>query len=169
MNRPTFCIAIIFLLAVSAFAQNSVKVGSVAPQFSAMSSDGTPYDLSQLRGRVVVMTFWSTSCAICHAEIPGLNRFIDKFDPKKVVFLALTTDNQTKVAAYIKKNPFRFELLPSSFGTLFQYADRDKEGYMDMGYPAFFVIDQQGIVQFRASGYDKTTQLDAAIRKLVSE
>ena len=138
-----------------------------APLFSGTSLDGTDYSLNDLRGTVVVLTFWSTKCEICRGEIPKLNRFADRFDPKRVVFLALTMENEDKVTGYLKSNPFKFQILPNSFGTLFQYADRDKNGYMDMGFPSFFVIDQGGFIQYRTSGYDKITSLDAAISKLI--
>jgi peroxiredoxin len=165
-------VTILFLaLALSAvsYSQNNIQVGSAAPPFTGTSVDGTSYELSDLRGSVVVMTFWSTKCLICHNEIPKLNNFTSRYDGKKVVFLALTTDNDEKVGKYTKANPFTFELLPNSFGTLLAYADRDKEGSVNIGYPAFFVIDQGGLLQYRSSGYDKIAPLTAAIDRLIAK
>ena len=59
--------------------------------------------------------------------------------------------------------------MPNSFGVVLQYADRDKAGNLDMGFPSFFVIDQQGLVRYRSSGFDKTAPLDAAIGKLLTK
>lgn len=169
MNRFISIIALTVFLAVSMFAQQSIKIGSAAPAFSGTMLDGSPVELNELRGRVVVMTFWSTRCAICHHELPKLNAMITRFDPSKVVFLALSMENEEKINGYIKNNPFRFQIVPNSFGTVLQYADRDRSGNLDMGFPSFFVIDQSGVVQYRSSGYDKTGPLDAAIAKLVSK
>jgi peroxiredoxin len=98
-----------------------------------------------------------------------LNGFTNVYKDKKVIFLALTTDNDEKVDKYTKANPFNFRLLPNSFGTLMAYADRDKEGGVNIGYPAFFVIDQAGLLQYRASGYDKIAPLTAAIDRLIAK
>lgn len=164
--------AFIFLILWSTctlFAQNNVKVGSVAPQFSSAALDGSPVSLGDLKGSVVVVTFWSTKCEICRHEIPRLNRFIERYDQKKVSFLAFTMESEEKVTPYLLSNPFKFQILPNSFGVLYQYADRDRAGYIDMGFPTFFVIDQQGIVQLKASGYDKTDLINNAISRLISK
>ena len=165
-------ISIIFLsivLTISAVPQKSIKVGSAAPALAGTSLDGSPYDLKDLRGSAVVVTFWSTRCQICHQEIPKLNRLAGQYDAKKVIFLALSMENEEKISAYLKYNPFNFQILPNSFSVVLKYADRDRNNNLDMGFPSFFVIDQQGLVQYRSSGYDKTVPLEAAISKLVAK
>lgn len=169
MNRITLIFVLTILLTVAAPAQNSVKVGMAAPVFSEASLDGTNYDLSALRGSIVVITFWSTKCEICRNEIPKLNHFTEQFDSKKVVFLALTMEQPDKIAGYLKQNPFKFKIVPDSFGVVMQYADRDKDGFVEMGFPSFYVIDQEGIVQFKTSGYDRTEAVGAAITRLVTK
>ncbi len=155
------------LLAVSAFSQFSVKVGTAAPAFAGASLDGSPFELNDLRGRVVVMTFWSTRCAICHHERPKLNAMAERYDSNKVIFLALSMENEEKISRYLRNNLFKFQIVPNSFGVVLKYADRDKADSLDMGFPSYFVIDQEGIVRHRSSGYDKTSPLDAAIGRLV--
>ena len=168
MNRLRLILLITLTISISALAQTSVKVGSLAPGFSGTTIDGTAIDLAELRGSVVVMTFWSTRCAICQTEMPKLNRFAAGYDPKKVVFLALSMENEDKINGYLQRNPFKFQVMPNSFGVVLSYADRDKNGNIDMGFPSFFVIDQAGLVRYRSSGYDKTEPLDAAISKLLA-
>jgi peroxiredoxin len=169
MNRLISIVAIIVIFTMAAFPQQSIKIGSAAPAFSGALMDGSPVELSELRGRVVVLTFWSTRCAICHHEIPKLNAMASRFDPSQVVFLALSMENEEKISGYLKNNPFKFQIVPNSFGTVLQYADRDRSGNLDMGFPSFFVIDRSGVVQYRASGYDRTGTLDSAIAKLVAK
>lgn len=166
--RQLFILFITSLMAVSAFSQTSLKTGEAAPTFSSSSLGGNSYDLSALQGSVVVMTFWSTRCAICHSEIPNLNRFTTRYAEKNVVFLALTMENEERIEPYLRSNPFKFQILPNSFGVLLQYADRTKEGNMNMGFPAFYVVDQAGKIAYRASGYDKTGSLAAAIDNLIA-
>ena len=168
MIRLTSIICLTAILAIAAYSQSSLKVGSAAPVFSGTSLEGTTYDLSELRGNVVVLTFWSTKCIICQQELPKLNPFTDRYSTEKVVFLALSMENENKIAGFLQRNPFSFEIMPNSFGTVLSYADRDKNGNLDMGFPSFFVIDQNGLIQHRSSGYDKTSALDAAINRLVA-
>ncbi len=156
------------ILAIAAVGQQNLKPGSAAPQFSAAAMNGQWFDLSQLHGSVVVVTFWSTRCPICHSEIPKLNRVADKYKGQNVVFLALTTDNESKVQNYVKSSPFNFNILPNSFGVILQYADRDRAGNIAIGYPAYYLIDQGGSIQLKNSGWDKTTDLDASISRLLS-
>jgi peroxiredoxin len=160
--------SLIAVCAVSAFSQNVLRVGSPAPDFTATDLNGDSVALSQLRGNVVVMTFWSTRCPICHEEFPKLNQVVRSFSGKKVVFLSLTNDSDAKVESYLKSNPLESRVLPNSFGILMQYADRDKDGYVNIGYPAFFVINESGTIQYRGSGYDKTGPLNSTLNSLLA-
>ena len=166
--RKLFLILLALACVIPSAAQTALKAGSAAPTFAASSLDGSYYDLNSMRGQVVVLTFWSTKCAICRSEIPKLNSFASRFDEKKVVFLAATMENQAKVEPYLKTNPFKFHILPDSFGVLLQYADRDKQGNIDMGFPSYFVIDQAGTLAYRGGGWDKTVELDSRISKLLA-
>ncbi len=155
-------------LVVSAFAQQSLKTGSMAPAFAVGGMDGNTYDLNDYRGKVVVITFWSSRCAICHEEIPKLNRLAANYRNQNVVFLALTMENEAKVSAYIKNTPFDLIILPNSFGVVLQYADRDRAGNIDIGFPAYFLVDQTGGIQMKTSGWDKTAGLNSQISKLLA-
>ena len=155
-------------LAASASAQQGLTNGSNAPEFALAGIDGQTYDLSQLRGKIVLITFWSTRCNICHSELPNMNRLAARYKAQQVVFLGLTMENESKVASYLKSNTFDFTIVPNSFGAVLQYADRDRAGNIAMGFPAFFLIDQNGVVRMKTSGWDKTPEVDAQISKLLS-
>ncbi len=159
---------ITLVFAAAAFSQARLNIGMAAPQFTATDINGNDVALSDLRGKVVVITFWTTHCPICHEEFPKLNDVAKSFNGKNVVFLSLTTDSEEKVDAYIKKTPLVSRVLPNSLGVVLQYADRDKNGNLDMGYPAYFVINPEGKVQYKSSGYDKTPSLTSAVNLLLS-
>ncbi|MEP6705845.1 MAG: TlpA disulfide reductase family protein, partial [Acidobacteriota bacterium] len=93
MLKPSLILCVILLATSAAFSQQALKLGEIAPEFSGQAMDGKIYDLDQLHGKVVVLTFWSTRCEICHSEIPNLNRVADRYRDKDVVFLAVTMDN----------------------------------------------------------------------------
>lgn len=159
-------LAAVFALPV--LAQKGPRPGTDSPNFAAASLDGSHFDLSAMRGKVVVLTFWSTRCEICRHEIPKLNGLVSRYDKEKVVFLAPSLDNAQKLAPYLRSRPFNFHILPDSFGLLLQYADRDGEGNLNFGFPSYFVIDKSGKLAYKASGWDHTNELAARIEQLVA-
>ena len=167
MKKIAATIIFVSLFAFLGISQTGLRVGSSVPLFSASAMDGTQLDMNELRGSVVVLTFWSTKCYICQQEFPKMNQIVRSYDGQKVVFLSLTMENETKVESFLRSNQIAAQVVPNSFGVLLQYADRDKRGYIDMGFPSYFVIDQQGVLQHRASGWDKTGQLSSTINNLI--
>lgn len=157
---------VVLTLTTASFGQKS-QTKPLAGNFTATSLDGKTFNLAELKGKVVLVTFWSTKCPICAAEIPKLNQLAASYKDKDVVFLGLTTDNDAKVKQYLKRKPFDFNLLPNSFGILLEYADKDGDGNVTMGYPALYLINQKGEIEVKASGFDKTALLDAQIARLL--
>lgn len=168
MRKIAITLGLILLAAIPAFAQQALRIGEVAPEFTGQALDGTMFDLAQLQGKVVVVTFWSTRCEICHSEIPNLNRVADHYRDKGVVFLAVTMDNEAKINPYLKRNPFNFNILPNSFAVMLKYADRDRSGNINMGFPAHFLINRKGTISLRTDGWDKAANLDAQIARLLT-
>lgn len=169
MNRLLIAFAFTIFFSSHVFSQSGLKVGSPAPAFSGYGMDGTCNDLSELRGSVVVLTFWSTKCEICRHEFPKVNQIVEKYSGRNVVFLALTVENEARVETYTRRNRLAPRILPNSFGVVLQYADRTKDGNLDMGFPSFFVIDQEGVIQYRSSGFDKTSILASTLDRLVTK
>ena len=163
--RKTLVLFFILAFAAAAFGQNNK---ALAENFSAVSLDGQTFELENLKGKVVVMTFWSTKCPICQSEIPKLNQMAKTFKDKDVVFLALTLETEAKLEPFLKKNPFNFNILPESFGVVLKYAERDRQGNLNMGYPAHFVINKEGEIELKTSGFDKTDQLNSTINRLLN-
>ena len=159
---------VLILILTFSFIGFGQKSKAAAENFSAADMEGKTVELNSLKGKVVVITFWNTRCPICHTELPKLNRLAVQFKDKNVVFLGLTTDNETKVGNYIKKNPFNFNIIPNSFGILLKYADTDGKGNISMGYPAHFVINTEGEIEMKTDGFDKTDKLNSEINRLLS-
>lgn len=56
-----------------------LKVGDPAPDFTATDLSGRPVRLSALKGKPVVLRFWSTECRFCRADTPIFNRYFEKY------------------------------------------------------------------------------------------
>ena len=163
ISRILLCLVFVLCFSMFAFAQKQF-----AENFSAMTMDGETVELESLKGKVVLITFWTTRCPICDSEIPKLNQIAANYQGKDVVFLGLTTDNPTRVESFLKVKPFKFNIIPSSFGVLLKYADRDRSGNITMGYPAYFLVNQNGEIEMKASGWDKTQKINTQINRLLT-
>ncbi len=164
-----FIASIILLLAFSVIGFGQQNVGTTAQNFTETTINGENIELEQLKGKIVVMTFWSTRCQICSVEIPKLNKLVKKYDGREVVFLGLAWQDKVKLEKYMRKKPFDFKIIPQSFGVLLKYADRDSKGRLNMGFPSHFVVDQNGQVVYKASGFKKAEKIDSLLGKLLSE
>lgn len=154
------------LVCFPAFAGFNEK--SLAENFTATTLDGKPVNLEELRGKVVVMTFWSTRCPICEKEIPKLNQVADKYAGKDVVFLGLSMENEHKIAEHLKKKPFKFTIVPNSLGVIMKYADKNPNGSFNIAYPTMFVINQSGEIELKTNGRNKSEQIDSLVNRLLT-
>ncbi|HSZ56625.1 MAG TPA: carboxypeptidase regulatory-like domain-containing protein [Tepidisphaeraceae bacterium] len=86
-------------------AYRNVKVGDNAPDFSALTLDGKPAKLADLRGKFVVADFWATWCGPCIADMPNTQKLHEKYknDPK-VVVLGISLDDRIDEPARFAKN-----------------------------------------------------------------
>ena len=159
--RILFCA--ILVVSFSNFSQAQYSSKKTAEPFSATAMNGQNFDLESLKGKVVVLTFWSTRCPICAGEIPNLNRLAEQYKGKDVVFLGLTTEDPNRVNNFLKSKPFNFNILPNSFGVVLKYADKDSQGRINMPFPSFYIINQNGQIEMRTSGYGKSEAVGSKI------
>src|SRR5688572_5505656 len=78
--------------------QKIPQEGAPAPQFTVKTLDGKTLTSTDLKGKVVVLSFWFIGCPACMEMEPHLNAFKAKFDGRSdVVFLAMTADPASSV------------------------------------------------------------------------
>lgn len=73
-------------------AAAGVDVGSMMPEYSSMSLDGSRFDLASRRGNVVLVNVWATWCPPCRAEIPELQALHDKYVDQKFEVVGISVD-----------------------------------------------------------------------------
>lgn len=125
-----------------------------APDFSFTSKDGEFISLADLRGKAVVLDFWGTWCKPCVMATPGLVKLHKKFAEQPVVFISVAeNDAEGAWAAYVEQHKMVWP----------QFFDRTRKMVAPFGvrgYPTYIVVDPEGIVQWRVTGYGDTTDGD---------
>jgi len=70
----------------------SVVVGQPAPDFTLNTPEGTPFSLSSLKGKVVVIDFWASWCGPCRRENPHMVEMYNEVHENGVEFLGVSLD-----------------------------------------------------------------------------
>ena len=124
--------------------QKIPQEGMSAPSFAARTLDGRSISLAELRGKVVVLSFWFIGCPACRSMEPQLNEFKARFTGSDVVFLAMTTDPKDELEKYLKKVRFDYVQAADAKEAMSRFSFR--------GFPKNIVIDKQGkIVYWRTT------------------
>jgi thiol-disulfide isomerase/thioredoxin len=125
--------------------------------------DGRPANLSQFRGKVVLINLWASWCPPCLAEMPGMQALYQKVDTSKVAFVLISLDeNQNKARALLKRKHYT---MPVFFPTANLPAP-----FNSSSIPYTVILTPQGRVADRHSGmadYD-TPEFKAALEKLAN-
>ena len=88
--------------------------------------------------------FWQISCYPCVAEMPGLNKLVNKYKSKGVTFLAPTAETKEKVNTFLKDHSFLYQILPNS--------SEIEKLYGISSWPVHVIINPEGIIEFVESG-----------------
>ena len=122
-----------------------------APDFSITTKQGEFVTLEDLKGKTVVLDFWGTWCKPCLMATPGLVKLNRKYGEQGVVFIGVAVNDQEDAwSEYIEKNKMEWH----------QFFDRTRKVAMPFSvssYPTYIVIDRDGIIRARKSGYGPDT------------
>ncbi|KKX50585.1 TlpA family protein disulfide reductase [Sphingobacterium sp. IITKGP-BTPF85] len=77
------------------------------------NSNGEDINLSNLKGKVVVINYWAKWCMPCLAEMPGLNQlYLDMRENRNIIFMAVDMDgNAVKGEHFMKKRSIVFQCI----------------------------------------------------------
>lgn len=140
------------LLAVDFSFACEGKVGSdpgqCAPQVLLQSTDLRTFDLSKLKGKVVVVNFWATWCEPCIEELPSLEALYQKKMPN-VEFVSISIDeDQKSIDRFFEKNPH----IQVTFPILKDFDKKVASQWKTFKVPETFIVDKKGIVQDKVIG-----------------
>ena len=164
MNRVAKLILILVTLA-SLAAGCTFDAKEAAPEARFVTLSGQNFSTSDLRGKVVLVNFWATSCEICMHEMPMLAETYRKLAPRgyEMVAVAMSYDHPNLVADYARKNALPFKVALDIDGAVAKVWGDVKLT------PTTFIVDRRGRIVKQYLGEPKAGELQAVLEKALAE
>ncbi len=150
---------IVLVLVLFSWYQNRGTLaanGEPAPDFTLQSIAGETLQLSQLKGKKVLIYFFAPWCSICHmsgGNLNALRKARDK-DELEILVIGLSYEFEAEIQDFANE----LELtMPVLYGN-----DQLMQDYKIKGFPTYFVIDEEGNVTHRSVGY--STEIGMRLR-----
>jgi peroxiredoxin len=154
-------LAAVLLAAAGAGAYLSLNQRPVAPQVGFISITGEKIAPESLKGKVLMVNFWATSCTTCVAEMPKLVETYNKFKGQGLEFVAvaMSYDPPNYVLNYAATRQLPFKVALDADGSA-------ARAYGNVAMtPTTFVIGKDGTILKRYLGEPDF----AALHKLLEE
>ncbi|MFM2187634.1 MAG: TlpA family protein disulfide reductase [Burkholderiaceae bacterium] len=136
-----------------------------APDAAFVRLDGTTGRIADLRGKVVLVNFWATSCATCIAEMPGLIDTHQRYQARgyETLAVAMSYDPPAYVANFAERRQLPFWVAIDNTGAI-------ARAFGDIRLtPTTFLIDKRGGIVKRYVGAPDFTALNRLVEDLVAE
>lgn len=145
----------------SLFEVRFLSVGKAAPEFEGADLAGKAAKLSDFRGKVVVLDFWTTNCVPCRAMIPHERQMVQRFSDKPFALISVSADPEKDLVTRFLKS----ESMPWTHWWVGEKAPILDKWNVRL-FPTIYVIDARGTIRYR-NVRDK--KLDEAVDTLVKE
>jgi peroxiredoxin len=135
-----------------------------APASTFVLLDGTRSTTADLRGKVTLVNFWTTSCNDCVSEIDRIVGTYDRYHAKgfDTLAIAMGSDSATNVALFSETRRLPFKVAIDASGSLAK-----AWGNVD-ATPTTFLLDRHGAIVKRFVGQPDFDELQRLIEKLLA-
>ncbi|RDZ27292.1 thioredoxin family protein [Lysobacter silvisoli] len=141
----------------------------VAPEFTGIDRwfNSPPQTLRQLRGKVVLVEFWTYSCINCIRVLPYVKQWHAKYRDQGLVVVGVHTPEYG-----YEKNPDNVQAAVRRFGITYPVAQdngyRTWNAYHNRYWPALYLIDQDGRIVYQHFGEGDYATTEATIQRLLA-
>jgi thiol-disulfide isomerase/thioredoxin len=147
---------IILLAAVCAFGSATSK--EAAPRFNARTTEGEKFSNDSIKGKVVLLEFWTTWCKFCFDEAPFVDKIGHELADKGLLLLAIDVGESKKtVKKYLDAHPRNCKIVLMEDTNLAAM-------YQATVYPIYVVIDRDGNI----AGTQRGAGGEGALRRLIA-
>jgi thiol-disulfide isomerase/thioredoxin len=122
-----------------------------APRFRAKTMSGEMFNNESVKGKVVLLEFWTTWCQYCHQEEPLVEQINKEFSDKGLIVLAIdVAESKKTVKKYLEQHPRATRIVLTEDTNLAAM-------YQANSYPIYVVIDRDGNIaaEQRGAGGEK--------------
>ncbi len=153
---------------VAAVTDQQLPMYAAAPNFVGITDwiNSPPLTMEQLKGKVILVDFWTYSCINCIRTLPFLKNWYSKYNKDGFVVIGIHTPEFEfeKDLGNVKDAVKRFEItypvaLDNNYGTW--------EAYSNSYWPAHYLIDQNGIIRQFHFGEGGDLETENGIRSLL--
>lgn len=130
--------------------------------------NSAPLTLKSLRGKVILVDFWTYTCINCIRTLPYLKQWHSRYKDKGLVIVGIHTPefefekNPTNVAKAIKDFDIEYPIMQDN-----DYATW--KTYDNHYWPAKYLLDKDGLIRYTHFGEGKYDETETMIQKLLEE
>jgi thiol-disulfide isomerase/thioredoxin len=165
--RSVAAVAVLLILALAACSGSrpeqvgGITQGIKAREFSLQSLDGEEVSLSDLNGQVVLVNFWASWCEPCRDEIPDLEAAYQKYHDEGFTILGINVqESPDTVKEFVAR-------LGITYPVLLDVDGRVLKEYRSGGLPISLVLDRNGVIRARQTGYLSAAQLETYLAQVL--
>ena len=169
-GRAVALVAIALLLvglfAIQFIGGGTLPEGAAAPAFSLPRAGGAGgrVELAQLRGKVVVVDFWSTTCPPCLAEMGELETLRRRMGPRGVEVVGVCAGGEPvgEVARFVRERRVPYPVAVDVSGAT-------TAAYRVSTLPTLYVIDAAGRVRAGHTGFWPESEIAEAVASALAK
>lgn len=124
---------------------------------------GNLYTSESLKGKVIILDFWFTSCAPCIEEIPELNKILEEFGTDEVAYFGITFSEKQKVEKFLERVTYDYTIIADAKDLCDKFGIRF--------YPTTLIIDKKGKIVYTGDviiSKEKPKDIRKLLKKLAS-
>ncbi len=156
--------AVTIVIAAIAVARSGLFDPRAVPAVAVTTLDGDQFQLDSMKGEVVLVNFWATTCAVCIRDMPKLIELFEKYRSRgyRTVAVAMPYDPPNRVIDYATRRSLPFDVvLDVDGGVLRAFGDVP-------GTPTSFLVDKAGNIIRKYLGEPDFADLEERIEKALS-
>lgn len=140
-----------------------------APEFTGIERwlNSGPLTLAQLRGRVVLVDFWTYACINCIRTLPHVNGWAEQYTPQGLTVVGVHTPEFP-----FERTTSNVEVAMRRHGVKHPVAQDNRYGtwraYGNQYWPAAYLIDAHGRIRYKHFGEGEYESTEAVIRALLA-
>jgi thiol-disulfide isomerase/thioredoxin len=147
---------------IVAAAQNTAPDFAVSHWFNS-----APLNIASLRGKVVLVDFWTYGCVNCVNTLPHVTELYAKYKDRGLVVVGIHTPefpferSASNVQAALKRHGITYPVAQDN-------DSRTWNAYGNQYWPAQYIVDQSGKIVFQHDGEGQYEQMDRIIARLLN-